>query len=77
MADCYKRTPISWLCGDLHLENFGSFNRDNRLVYFDMKVSMMVCRVLRGMQPTKDTFDFNLIRDAYRDIYQVTTIWPS
>jgi uncharacterized protein (DUF2252 family) len=29
-------SPISWLCGDLHLENFGSFKGDNRLVYFDM-----------------------------------------
>jgi uncharacterized protein (DUF2252 family) len=28
--------PLSWLCGDLHLENFGSFKGDNRLVYFDM-----------------------------------------
>ncbi|MEJ0083778.1 MAG: DUF2252 family protein [Puia sp.] len=29
-------SPISWLCGDLHLENFGSFKGDNRLVYFDV-----------------------------------------
>jgi uncharacterized protein (DUF2252 family) len=29
-------SPLSWLCGDLHLENFGSFKGDNRLVYFDM-----------------------------------------
>jgi uncharacterized protein (DUF2252 family) len=29
-------SPISWLCGDLHLENFGSFKGDNRLVYFDI-----------------------------------------
>lgn len=28
--------PLTWLCGDLHLENFGSFKGDNRLVYFDM-----------------------------------------
>jgi uncharacterized protein (DUF2252 family) len=25
-----------WICGDLHLENFGSFKGDNRLVYFDL-----------------------------------------
>ncbi len=25
-----------WICGDLHLENFGSYKGDNRLVYFDM-----------------------------------------
>jgi uncharacterized protein (DUF2252 family) len=29
-------SPISWICGDLHLENFGSFKGNNRLVYFDL-----------------------------------------
>jgi uncharacterized protein (DUF2252 family) len=29
-------SPVSWICGDLHLENFGSFKSDNRLVYFDL-----------------------------------------
>jgi uncharacterized protein (DUF2252 family) len=29
-------SPLAWLCGDLHLENFGSFKGDNRLVYFDI-----------------------------------------
>jgi len=29
-------SPIGWLSGDLHLENFGSFKSDNRLVYFDL-----------------------------------------
>jgi uncharacterized protein (DUF2252 family) len=28
--------PLTWACGDLHLENFGSFRGDNRLVYFDL-----------------------------------------
>ncbi len=28
--------PDTWICGDLHLENFGSFKGENRLVYFDM-----------------------------------------
>ena len=30
------RTPTTWICGDLHIENFGSYKGDNRLVYFDM-----------------------------------------
>jgi uncharacterized protein (DUF2252 family) len=30
------RTPLTWLCGDLHIENFGSYKGDNRLVYFDI-----------------------------------------
>src|SRR5665213_1725196 len=29
-------SPLAWLCGDLHLENFGSYKADNRMVYFDM-----------------------------------------
>jgi uncharacterized protein (DUF2252 family) len=29
-------SPITWTCGDLHLENFGSYKGDNRLVYFDL-----------------------------------------
>lgn len=31
-----KNTPLVWACGDLHLENFGSYKGDNRLVYFDV-----------------------------------------
>lgn len=30
------RAPLTWICGDLHIENFGSYKGDNRLVYFDM-----------------------------------------
>jgi uncharacterized protein (DUF2252 family) len=28
--------PRAWVCGDLHLENFGSYRGDNRLTYFDL-----------------------------------------
>lgn len=31
-----EQMPPVWLCGDLHLENFGSFEGDNGLVYFDI-----------------------------------------
>ena len=30
------KTPAVWSCGDLHLENFGSYKEDNRLTYFDI-----------------------------------------
>ncbi|MBS1635339.1 MAG: DUF2252 family protein [Bacteroidetes bacterium] len=30
------KTPSTWLCGDLHLENFGSYKSANRLIYFDI-----------------------------------------
>ncbi len=28
--------PLGWVCGDLHLQNFGCFRGLNRLVYFDL-----------------------------------------
>ena len=28
--------PSAWICGDLHLENLGSYKGDNRLAYFDL-----------------------------------------
>jgi uncharacterized protein (DUF2252 family) len=31
-----ERAPLAWICGDLHLENFGSYKADNRLTYFDL-----------------------------------------
>lgn len=29
-------TPLTWICGDLHIENYGSYKGDNKLVYFDL-----------------------------------------
>ena len=29
-------SPKTWLCGDLHIENFGSYKGENKLVYFDI-----------------------------------------
>jgi uncharacterized protein (DUF2252 family) len=31
-----EKMPAVWLNGDLHLENFGTYRGDNRLVYFDI-----------------------------------------
>jgi len=30
------KSPVGWICGDLHLENFGSYRGGNNLVYFDL-----------------------------------------
>jgi uncharacterized protein (DUF2252 family) len=35
-ANTLPALPLTWVCGDLHLENFGSYKGDNRLVYFDL-----------------------------------------
>ena len=32
----FKSAPLVWSCGDLYLENFGSYKGENRPVYFDM-----------------------------------------
>jgi uncharacterized protein (DUF2252 family) len=31
-----RSAPPTWLCGDLHLQNMGSYKGDNRLVYYDI-----------------------------------------
>lgn len=35
-SELFTSAPFSWCVGDLHLENFGSYKGDNRLVYFDL-----------------------------------------
>ena len=35
-ARVLARAPLAWVCGDLHLENFGSYRADNGLTYFDI-----------------------------------------
>jgi uncharacterized protein (DUF2252 family) len=32
----FPSSPLTWISGDLHLENFGTYKGDNRLVYFDL-----------------------------------------
>jgi uncharacterized protein (DUF2252 family) len=59
-------SPPSWVCGDLHLENFGSYKGDNRLVYFDMndfdeallspiswELVRMICSIFIGFDTLK------------------------
>ncbi len=31
-----SKAPLAWICGDAHLENFGTYKGDNRLAYFDI-----------------------------------------
>lgn len=31
-----NQAPSAWICGDLHLENFGTYKGDNGLSYFDL-----------------------------------------
>lgn len=31
-----NEAPLVWVCGDLHIENFGAYRGDNDLLYFDI-----------------------------------------
>jgi uncharacterized protein (DUF2252 family) len=33
-ASSLNTAPVTWICGDLHLENFGAYKGDNRQIYF-------------------------------------------
>ncbi|PTR00083.1 uncharacterized protein (DUF2252 family) [Mucilaginibacter yixingensis] len=35
-AEPLPLSPLAWICGDQHIENFGSYKGDNKLVYFDL-----------------------------------------
>lgn len=35
-AEPLPLSPLGWISGDLHIENFGSYKGDNRLIYFDL-----------------------------------------
>ena len=35
-AEHIPESPLTWICGDLHMENYGSYKGNNRLVYFDL-----------------------------------------
>ena len=35
-AGSFIRGSKTWICGDLHVENYGTYKGDNRLIYFDI-----------------------------------------
>jgi len=55
----YKPKVKSWICGDLHFENFGSFKGENRLVYFD--VADFDESILAGPEPELARFLTSII----------------
>ena len=81
-----KSAPAVWACGDLHLENFGSYRGDNRLVYFDLNdfddaalapASWDLLRFLTSLQvaaPTLgiDGHDTALLGEHFLDSYAST-----
>ena len=61
-----SNAPAGWICGDLHLENFGSYKGSNRLTYFDINdfdesilapVTWDIVRFLTSIFAAKDTLE--------------------
>ena len=79
----FKSAPLVWVCGDLHLENFGSYKGDNRLVYFDVNdfdesvlapASWDLVRFLTSLRVGADTFSVSdssaqVLCQAFLDAY--------
>ena len=43
-------SPLVWCCGDLHLQNFGTYKGDNRLTYFDLNDFDEACLAPAGWE---------------------------
>ncbi len=61
----FEKAPLVWICGDLHIENFGNYKADNRHVYFDINdfdeailapVTWEIARLLTSIFVAAETF---------------------
>jgi uncharacterized protein (DUF2252 family) len=61
----FAKAPLAWICGDLHIENFGNYKADNRHVYFDVNdfdeailapVTWEIARLLTSVFVAAETF---------------------
>jgi uncharacterized protein (DUF2252 family) len=57
-------SPLGLVCGDLHLENFGTYKGDNRLVYFDINDFDEACRAPIGLDFGRALASWYLFADA-------------
>jgi uncharacterized protein (DUF2252 family) len=79
-------SPLAWICGDLHLENFGSYKGDNRLVYFDIndfddallapaafELARMACSIFVAFDTLKidENKAFNMVQVYLKNYAQV------
>lgn len=75
--------PLTWISGDLHLENFGCYKGDNRLTYFDINdfdeavlapcswdLARLLCSLIIGAQTLKiPEKDVALLCNEFLDTY--------
>lgn len=66
-AEPLPLSPLAWISGDLHIENYGSYKGDNKLVYFDLNdfdeavlapASYEVVRMVTSIFIAFDTLEF-------------------
>lgn len=79
----FKSKIKTWICGDLHFENFGSFKGENRLVYFD--VSDFDESILLSPEPELTRFLSSIIiagqelsaaeKDIYNTIKELMSVY--
>lgn len=86
--DLFSDAPPVWSCGDLHLQNFGSYKGDNRLVYFDLNdfdegvlapASLDLVRFLSSVLIGASTLgvgrrEARALGDAFIDAYRATLV---
>ena len=58
-----QRAPAAWISGDLHLENFGAYKGDNRLVYFDLNDFDEACLAPCTWEPLRMLASISLAGD--------------
>ena len=82
----FQSAPAVWSCGDLHLENFGSYKGDNRLAYFDINdfdegvlapASWDIVRMLTSLRVAAPTLglkvaDANSLCDVFLNAYAMS-----
>lgn len=59
-----QHAPHAWISGDLHLENFGAYKGDNRLVYFDLNDFDEACLAPCTWEPLRMLASVSLAGDA-------------
>jgi uncharacterized protein (DUF2252 family) len=73
--------PLVWICGDLHLENFGSFRGDDERAYFDVNdfdevalapASWDLARLLTSIRLAEPVTDPDALTAAFLDGYRTT-----
>src|SRR5204862_7641101 len=79
---------LAWICGDLHLENFGTYKGDNRLAYFDINdfdesalapITWDLTRFVTSLRLASKLYDLDaetseILEEAFLTAYQLSIL---